>query len=31
MQVDELGAAFEEKLSELEAQLAKHDGPFLLG
>ena len=31
MQVDELRAAFEEKLGELETQLAGHEGPFLLG
>lgn len=31
VQVDELQAAFEEKLSAIETQLAGHEGPFLLG
>jgi len=31
LQVDELQAAFEGKLSALETQLGGHEGPFLLG
>ena len=31
VQVDELRAAFEEKLSAVEMQLEGHEGPFLLG
>ena len=31
LQVEALREAFEEKLGQLESQLAGHEGPFLLG
>ena len=31
LQVDDLRAAFEEKLASMEEELAGHEGPFLLG
>jgi hypothetical protein len=31
MQLDELRTAFEEKLAQFEAELGRHEGPFLLG